>query len=258
MGERGKLMLYMALDKNTGGDTWRIVELGGECSGSTASCSGNRGNDHDSLLNHELIDPIPSCSFNTRSNDPITSEINDKTDVNPSSSNLNHHTNDDSSGSSSSSTILEDVTTGDSNYSPSKSDAESSTPSESQVPSSSEPQVLSSSLPNDTLIQDKEDATEINKDKKSRKRKADKSTEEKFGEKVKRSRKSIQKSTTNKPMNERTMGAPCNDTCRLKCYLNIPNETRKQIFQEYWGFGDPNKQRDFISSCLVAMKPRYQ
>lgn len=120
-------------------------------------------------------------------------------------------------------------------------------------------QVPLSSLVNSGLDQDKEDATAINKDKKSRKRKADKSTWKKnLAKNLKDQGKAYVSSTTNKPMKERTMEPPCRSTCRLNCYSNIPNETSQRLFQEYWGLGDANKQRDFISSCIVAIKPKYQ
>ncbi|CAG9828396.1 unnamed protein product [Diabrotica balteata] len=171
--------------------------------------------------------------------------------VNPSSINtLDNNTNDDRSGSDFSSTTSEDVTTGESNYSPSVSDAKS-TSSESQVS-------LSSRISN-ILNEDKENAKEVNKDKKPRKRKCDKSTWKKnLAKKLKDQGKAYVSSTTNKSMKERTMGPPCKNTCRLKCHLSIPNETRERIFQEHWGLGDNNKQRDFISSCIVAIKPKYQ
>lgn len=174
--------------------------------------------------------------------------------VNPSPfSTLDNNTNDVSSSSDSSSTTSEDniITTGESNYSPSESDAESSTSCELQVPLTS--------LVSSGLDPDEEDATAINNDKKSRKRKADKSTWKKnMAKKLKDQGKAYVSSTTNKTMKERTMGPPCRSTCRLKCYSNIPNQTREQIFQEYWGLGDANKQRDFISYCIVAIKPKYQ
>lgn len=48
MGDRGKLLVKLALDKNVEGDIWRKVELGGKCSESIANCSGNIGNDLES------------------------------------------------------------------------------------------------------------------------------------------------------------------------------------------------------------------
>lgn len=122
---------------------------------------------------------------------------------------MDHNANDDSSGSDSSSTssvststTSEDVTTGDSNYSPSESDAESSTSSESRVPLSS--------LVKNRLVEYKGDATEINENKKSKKRKAYKSTWKKnLAKRLKDQGKAYLSSTTNKPMKEKTMGPPC-------------------------------------------------
>lgn len=45
--------------------------------------------------------------------------------------------------------------------------------------------------------------------------------------------------------------APC--TCRMKCFLKVPNSKREDIFQFYWDEKkDYNMKRQFIVSCVEA------
>nr|CAH7757935.1 unnamed protein product [Callosobruchus chinensis] len=56
----------------------------------------------------------------------------------------------------------------------------------------------------------------------------------------------------------RTLLPPCNDKCILKCYSKFTEEDRKQIFKEYWGLGDLEKQRQYISASMTVVKPKYR
>lgn len=51
---------------------------------------------------------------------------------------------------------------------------------------------------------------------------------------------------------------PCGDKCRLKCAEKIEEEQRTKIFREYWGLQDIEKKREFISSNMKSVNPRYK
>lgn len=57
---------------------------------------------------------------------------------------------------------------------------------------------------------------------------------------------------------ERKMSAPCGEKCRLKCSTKISQDHRQKIFDEYWQLGDLMKQRGFISSRMLDIKPKYR
>nr|CAH7723219.1 unnamed protein product [Callosobruchus chinensis] len=61
-----------------------------------------------------------------------------------------------------------------------------------------------------------------------------------------------------KVISARTLLPPCNDKCILKCYSKFTEEDRKQIFKEYWGLGDLEKQRQYISASMTVVKPKYR
>lgn len=56
---------------------------------------------------------------------------------------------------------------------------------------------------------------------------------------------------------ERKMGPPCTEKCKLKCCLNITECQRQQIFSAYWQLGCLQRQREFISSNILAIEPKY-
>lgn len=56
---------------------------------------------------------------------------------------------------------------------------------------------------------------------------------------------------------ERKMGLPCTEKCKLKCCLNITECQRQQIFSAYWKLGCLQRQREFISSNILAIEPKY-
>lgn len=56
----------------------------------------------------------------------------------------------------------------------------------------------------------------------------------------------------------REMKAPCGDTCKLKCNSRVSAESRQYIFENYWALGNSQRQRDYLSSCMSSIKPKYQ
>lgn len=53
-----------------------------------------------------------------------------------------------------------------------------------------------------------------------------------------------------KIVDRREMRPGCGERCQYKCSRKIEEEQRFNIFRKYWGLGDVNKQRDFISRCI--------
>lgn len=50
---------------------------------------------------------------------------------------------------------------------------------------------------------------------------------------------------------------PCGENCRLQCSTKIEDGKRREIFQTFWGLGNTERQRNFISSCMTAIKRKY-
>lgn len=61
---------------------------------------------------------------------------------------------------------------------------------------------------------------------------------------------------TQRPQKE--LQPPCGQKCKLKCSEKITNEIRLKIFKEYWGLKDLEKQRQYISSNMQTVNPRYK
>ncbi|CAH1974168.1 unnamed protein product [Acanthoscelides obtectus] len=57
---------------------------------------------------------------------------------------------------------------------------------------------------------------------------------------------------------EKKMGPPCNDKCRLKCFEKIGPEARNTLFKSYWEMGDLQRQRNFILSNMTPIQPKYR
>ncbi|CAH1988725.1 unnamed protein product [Acanthoscelides obtectus] len=51
----------------------------------------------------------------------------------------------------------------------------------------------------------------------------------------------------------RKMKTSCEEKCRMKCLNKMSEEERHKIFTEYWGLGDVNRQRDFISKYVTVV-----
>lgn len=70
------------------------------------------------------------------------------------------------------------------------------------------------------------------------------------------------KTTKGKEKRARQMGASCGVKCRYKCKGKITEEQRARIFEQYWGLGDVQRQREFIAKnvCKVEKhrKPKAQ
>ena len=55
-------------------------------------------------------------------------------------------------------------------------------------------------------------------------------------------------------MKTRSMSIPC-DECRLDCNTKISEESRKKLFDTYWGLGEINKQRQYILNSIEIEPP---
>lgn len=60
------------------------------------------------------------------------------------------------------------------------------------------------------------------------------------------------------PRPQKALQPPCRQSCKLKCFEKISNDTRLNIFNEYWGLKDLEKQRQYISSNMHTVNPRYK
>lgn len=47
-------------------------------------------------------------------------------------------------------------------------------------------------------------------------------------------------------------------TCRLKCCTNVNLQARNVIFQQYWGLGNLQLQREFIAKMITDVTPQYR
>ncbi|CAH1223051.1 unnamed protein product [Diabrotica balteata] len=54
----------------------------------------------------------------------------------------------------------------------------------------------------------------------------------------------------------RSSKSPCNaEKCRLKCTTKVTHDDRKDIFNNYWGMCDINRQREFIVRHVTIIEP---
>ncbi|KAJ8980255.1 hypothetical protein NQ317_019470 [Molorchus minor] len=53
----------------------------------------------------------------------------------------------------------------------------------------------------------------------------------------------------------KTVQPGCDEKCKLKCTTNV-NETRQQIFTEFYALGDKDLQRNFINACMEQKAAR--
>ncbi|CAG9772069.1 unnamed protein product [Ceutorhynchus assimilis] len=51
---------------------------------------------------------------------------------------------------------------------------------------------------------------------------------------------------------------PCGNKCKLKCSEKLLEDKRAKIFKDYWELGDIEKQREFISSNMKTVAPKYK
>lgn len=52
------------------------------------------------------------------------------------------------------------------------------------------------------------------------------------------------------------LGEPCQNTCKLKCFQKLDEDTRSEIFNKFWEIGDHSKQYDFISNHVVKINKK--
>lgn len=62
----------------------------------------------------------------------------------------------------------------------------------------------------------------------------------------------------NKLIPQKKLKTPCNNSCRLKCYDVFTHEERERIFNSFWNIGNNNRQRQFISSNIDTVTPKYR
>ncbi|KAF2896723.1 hypothetical protein ILUMI_09452 [Ignelater luminosus] len=125
--------------------------------------------------------------------------------------------------------------------------------------------LLSSDITNSThsvteKVQQKPEEQQHTEPKKTRKRKRNTSGWKKNAAKIARNsgKGYVSTSISRKVMKAREMKRPCTETCKLKCSSKITTESRKLIFENYWALGDIQRQRDYLSSCMAPIKPKYQ
>lgn len=96
-----------------------------------------------------------------------------------------------------------------------------------------------------------------NNNKRSRKRKRQ---PEKWQKHVKKSLTNTRKSyqtLKGRKIPAKKLKTPCSTNCRLKCTENFIEEKRLNIFNDFWGIGDLERQRYFVANCLEVVKPKY-
>ncbi|GBP04489.1 hypothetical protein EVAR_3868_1 [Eumeta japonica] len=64
-------------------------------------------------------------------------------------------------------------------------------------------------------------------------------------------------SKTKKTVSERKVRTSYGENCRLRCNMNINEETRQIIFDAYWGLADLQRQREYIVRHTEEIKPKY-
>lgn len=109
--------------------------------------------------------------------------------------------------------------------------------------------------PHDSDLTDCEDFSTY--PKKSRKRKRQ---PEKWQKNVKKCLKNSGKSyqtLKGRTIPAKTLKTPCTTDCRLKCREKIDEDKRLKIFNDFWGIGDLERQRYYVSSCMGVVKPKY-
>lgn len=62
----------------------------------------------------------------------------------------------------------------------------------------------------------------------------------------------------NKTIRAKRLRSPCNDQCRLQCPKKLTEDQRKQCFEEYWGFGDLIRQRNYLKERIEPIKRKYR
>ncbi|KAF2893553.1 hypothetical protein ILUMI_12621 [Ignelater luminosus] len=109
-------------------------------------------------------------------------------------------------------------------------------------------------------VQQKPGEQQHTEPKKTRKRKRNTSGWKKNAAKIARNsgKGYVSTSISRKVMKAREIKPPCTETCKLKCSSKITTESRKLIFENYWALGDIQRQRDYLSSCMAPIKPKYQ
>lgn len=86
---------------------------------------------------------------------------------------------------------------------------------------------------------------------------------EQFNEEWRDSKRKILKNS-GKPYNSRdgkqrqgkSLEPSCKNSCKLKCFDRLNEDTRKKIFENFWAIGDHSKQYDFILRYVVKINKK--
>lgn len=65
-------------------------------------------------------------------------------------------------------------------------------------------------------------------------------------------------SRTGKHVKEKVMKPPCPERCKLKCSKKFSENQRAKLFEDYWGLGSLQRQRDFLGSCVEKLVTKYR
>lgn len=68
----------------------------------------------------------------------------------------------------------------------------------------------------------------------------------------------VSQSKTKKIFNERKLRTACGNKCRLHCTDKISETDRQKLFDAFWNIADLQRQREFIASNIVVIKPKYR
>ena len=64
--------------------------------------------------------------------------------------------------------------------------------------------------------------------------------------------------SSGKVIQAKKMGPPCTEKCLFSCSKRISIEDRQKLFAGYWELGCPNRQRDYIASCITTLANNYR
>jgi hypothetical protein len=65
-------------------------------------------------------------------------------------------------------------------------------------------------------------------------------------------------SKSKKKYDVRKLRPPCGYQCKQKCTSKIHETQRQNIFEKFWSSGDLSKQRSYIATCMLPIKPKYR
>ncbi|CAG9812850.1 unnamed protein product [Phaedon cochleariae] len=108
-------------------------------------------------------------------------------------------------------------------------------------------------------VSNKENFDVSESSRKSRKRKRNQNSWQR--EQLKQKRNSGQAYITSKnrrKVSERSLKSTCGETCRYKCNEVFTSADRKSILKSFWEIGQNTQQRQYISSNIVDVNPKFR